>query len=332
MTELLHKLIIDDLRTVVARRSRPGITLWNRLEGRPRADKFDRALRAEVRDPLWMLTRQWQMGEFRGDDAGSPIAVKVRIETTRLRKYQAAGGPVEPFDDNMPLEAHVERMPIPFVQGAHEMSLDIRLLMGRQWMKLIAADACCGARRVLLSISGTCSRSDRCRPMRRPARIRKPGRRSRQSPGAGMDGAQLYLYLKDAGAPRVGRHRRARRARGGGRRARRALRRLVRASCSTSRDASSALAAGPARVPIRLCRTGGCQTKRCCVAEEYFHGHLDWYNFDVDPTRDSLGPAPAAEPPSSTTLTMLPTQVDLQRHAEHALVDVRGRPARTSAT
>ena len=30
----------------------------------------DRALRAEVRDPLWMLTRQWQMGEFQGDDAG----------------------------------------------------------------------------------------------------------------------------------------------------------------------------------------------------------------------------------------------------------------------
>ena len=28
---------------------------------------------AEVRDALWMLTRQWQMGEFEGDDAGSPI-------------------------------------------------------------------------------------------------------------------------------------------------------------------------------------------------------------------------------------------------------------------
>ena len=32
---------------------------------------FDRALRVEVRDALWMLTRQWQTGEFQGEDAGS---------------------------------------------------------------------------------------------------------------------------------------------------------------------------------------------------------------------------------------------------------------------
>ena len=48
----------------------PTVTVWNRLEGRPRTRDFDRALRAEVRDALWMLTRQWQLGEFRGDDAG----------------------------------------------------------------------------------------------------------------------------------------------------------------------------------------------------------------------------------------------------------------------
>ena len=91
-----------------------------------------RALRAEVRDPLWMLTRQWQMGEFRGDDAGSPIFAKVRIETTRLRKYQAERRPVEPFDDAVPLEARVERMPMRVRAGRRtSMSLDIRLLMGR---------------------------------------------------------------------------------------------------------------------------------------------------------------------------------------------------------
>ena len=51
----------------------PTITHWNRLEGRPRTEDFDRALRAEVRDALWMLSKQWQMGEFKGDDAGSTI-------------------------------------------------------------------------------------------------------------------------------------------------------------------------------------------------------------------------------------------------------------------
>src|SRR5439155_11664780 len=33
----------------------PTIVMWNRLEGRPRRPDFTRALKAEVRDPLWML-------------------------------------------------------------------------------------------------------------------------------------------------------------------------------------------------------------------------------------------------------------------------------------
>ena len=51
---------------------------WNRLEGRPRVADFERSLRAEVRDPLWFLTRQWQFGEFQGEDAASPIDVAAR--------------------------------------------------------------------------------------------------------------------------------------------------------------------------------------------------------------------------------------------------------------
>ena len=43
----------------------PAIVYWNRLEGRPRKEKIDRTLKAEVRDPLWMLCRQWQVGEFK---------------------------------------------------------------------------------------------------------------------------------------------------------------------------------------------------------------------------------------------------------------------------
>jgi hypothetical protein len=64
---------IKDLSATLKSRLFPSITIWNRLEGRPIAEKFDRALKAEVRDALWMLTKQWQLGEFQGDDAGSPI-------------------------------------------------------------------------------------------------------------------------------------------------------------------------------------------------------------------------------------------------------------------
>ena len=44
--------ITAEIADVVIRRRLPAITYWNRLEGRPRADDFTRALKAEVRDAL----------------------------------------------------------------------------------------------------------------------------------------------------------------------------------------------------------------------------------------------------------------------------------------
>ena len=61
---------ISQMVEALTARQFPTITVWNRLEGRPRSVDFGRSLRAEVRDALWMLTRQWQVGEFQGDDAG----------------------------------------------------------------------------------------------------------------------------------------------------------------------------------------------------------------------------------------------------------------------
>jgi len=116
----------------------PALPMFNRLEGRPRTHNFDRALRAEVRDALWMLTKQWQMGEFKGDDAGSPVSSKVYMEKTVLTKYQPAQHAAEPFDDTVPLEAKVEQRKIPFLAGDLEISLDLRLIMGRQWTKMLA--------------------------------------------------------------------------------------------------------------------------------------------------------------------------------------------------
>ena len=39
------------------------------LESRTRKMDITEALRFRIHDPLWMLTRQWQLGEFRGNDA-----------------------------------------------------------------------------------------------------------------------------------------------------------------------------------------------------------------------------------------------------------------------
>src|SRR5262249_8555669 len=87
----------------------PTITTWNRLEPRPRTANFERSLRAEVRDALWMLSRQWQFGEFKGEDAGSAIFAKVKLERTRITRYAQRGQTAIPLDETLPLETCVER-------------------------------------------------------------------------------------------------------------------------------------------------------------------------------------------------------------------------------
>jgi hypothetical protein len=46
-----------------------------RFEPLLRSDGVEEGLAARLADPLWMLARQWQFGEFRGDDAGTPVTM-----------------------------------------------------------------------------------------------------------------------------------------------------------------------------------------------------------------------------------------------------------------
>ena len=132
------QLAIGDIQAALNQRLFPSITTWNRLEARPRSQNFERALRAEIRDALWMLTKQWQMGEFRGSDAGSPVFAKLLLATTRLTKYRPAGGAAQPFDSSIPLETKVERRLVPLQRQQQILALDLRLVMARHWFALIA--------------------------------------------------------------------------------------------------------------------------------------------------------------------------------------------------
>src|SRR5262245_43266931 len=55
---------------------------WLRIESSTRSSSGVEALRARTADPLWLLFRQWQFGEFQGEDAGSPIRVRVSRRET----------------------------------------------------------------------------------------------------------------------------------------------------------------------------------------------------------------------------------------------------------
>ena len=84
---------------------------WDRIEPHTRDVDLEEGLQMRLCDPLFMLARQWQVGEFRGEDAASPIHVQLEVEHAKLETFRSdarAGEPVEPFPHGRPLESRVE--------------------------------------------------------------------------------------------------------------------------------------------------------------------------------------------------------------------------------
>jgi hypothetical protein len=68
---------------------------------------------AAVLDPLWMLARQWQLGELAGEDNGSPVGARMVVEAGMLDRWQPGAGmgaaTSRPYRaEQRPLEACVE--------------------------------------------------------------------------------------------------------------------------------------------------------------------------------------------------------------------------------
>jgi hypothetical protein len=108
---------------------------FSRLEPRPRENDFTRALAAEVRDPLWFLARQWQMGEFNGDDAGSLTYVQYSGRTTNIPRWIPPGQTTEQaLDLEAPLEKQTLREPF-------EPDLGLSVELGHDFADLLRAEA-----------------------------------------------------------------------------------------------------------------------------------------------------------------------------------------------
>jgi hypothetical protein len=294
---------VPEIQQALARKERPQVTSWNRLEGRPRRADFDRALRAEVRDALWMLSRQWQMAEFQADDAGSPILAKLHAGSSALTAYRPREHAVQPLDLSVPLETVIERRP-PLL------TLDVRVQLGRYWLKLIAD----------LGDLGPAFKA------RYPFVLPDPSRREdaalcahpevwqsfAAAAGRLLDGGALYAYLiADAarhawdgvGLPIV-------------------LNAEIDARAALFLAFARRLFAAPApdedawdaaRLEYRFaCSSPGGVGPRVYTGDEYYDGHFDWFSVDADAARQTIGqPAtPPAVPPSSTiTRPLIPGSV-----------------------
>lgn len=114
---------------------------WARLEARPRTNDFVRSLSAEMRDPLWMLTRQWQWGEFKGEDTGSAIFSELNVQNSPVTRLSKGGGPNELTNEasftsgggSVPMEARVEELPVP-------LDYQTAVKLGQRWKKLLASN------------------------------------------------------------------------------------------------------------------------------------------------------------------------------------------------
>lgn len=108
----------------------------SRVEPDPRDPGIDDGLAARVHDPLWLLARQWQLGEFQGLDAGSVAIVDVETDMHQLDSWRpGTDGDWQPWDVTaQPLERLVEsERPVPAVDPR------LRLLGGVLLSRLLAA-------------------------------------------------------------------------------------------------------------------------------------------------------------------------------------------------
>jgi hypothetical protein len=90
---------------------------WDRLEAMAHSIDLTGGVEARVADPGWMLARQWQVGEFRGDDAAQPAGARIRGRSAPLTSFRAPGEKTRPlpFPTDRPLEELAEITPEPDV-------------------------------------------------------------------------------------------------------------------------------------------------------------------------------------------------------------------------
>jgi hypothetical protein len=122
----------------------PSITTWWRLEPQTAGEDVALGYAAQGHDPLWLLPRQWQVAEFQGEDAGTPIIARWRARVSPVTRYVA--GPIPPntsvdagpYDASLPLQTQVERQPL--AQSATAEGLDgLRLAVesGLQFLRFL---------------------------------------------------------------------------------------------------------------------------------------------------------------------------------------------------
>ncbi len=123
------------------------ITSWTRLEPQVAGADLAVSSNARVFDPLWFMARQWQMGEFQGEDTGTPVQTRVRATTAPLSRavfgeLSAANNVSRPYDPRKaPLETLVERRRMRALDANDTRMLSFAVEGGLHFLRMIDLDA-----------------------------------------------------------------------------------------------------------------------------------------------------------------------------------------------
>ena len=315
---------------------RAAITIWNRLEGRPRKADFDRSLRAEVRDPLWMLTRQWQFGEFKGEDAGSAVKARVQLNTSRIDRFavksenrNATGGeqflPAVPYDQKLPLEIEVERERILSVgPEPHTTDIALRAQIGRHWLRLLKQAGLVDVKNAVLGRFGFEDISTRNKEDLSPDELLELAHLE-SDPAAwqslravsgrlpdgrkllvAMDGPNFDAWVDSSGLSPV--------LKDLAKDLRSWFKRLFSQPEKTELEDAWAPSYLEYQFAVSAPEEKTSENRATLVAEQYYHGTLDWYAFDID-SQLQLQDEPDAQFPPNTAVerapvAFLPSQIE----------------------
>ena len=215
---------------------------------------------------------------------------------------------MQPFEYDVPLEAKVERRPIPLEVGNRAVGFDLRLAMGRYWLLLIAGigayrDAFIAAYPILLPDPAQPADADRCAQP-------EVWQVLALAAGRAMDGGALYAHLIANPANH----------------AYDGVAGIAAAHHDAINDAAERFVAWFLRmllqpppagdnawVPDRLEYQFAASaplpdgTEKVYVADEFYQDRLDWYSFDLDAGTPALDPVPDST--NNSTNTGLPASV-----------------------
>ena len=120
------------------------IRSWQRLEPTSRDSEMSDGIQATIHDPAWMLARQWQLGEFEGEDAGSPISVSLSTMQHKISKVIVNNNAFN-YEKDYPLEVLIERTKLEIATQKEngdssletELDLQSRVKLGLQFQREI---------------------------------------------------------------------------------------------------------------------------------------------------------------------------------------------------